>query len=361
MKHFRLLAKTRQTTEYSCGACSLQSVLSYWGKDIDEEDLMRLLGTTPEDGTYPEDIVRVARSLGFTAELKSQLTLQEIQQATAAGEPVMVLGQAWRSERPPDAPMSEEWDSGHWFIALAVDADYVYFQDPYVRMGKGFMPRQTFEDCWHNVMGGDLGKPKQMRMAIFIRGDRAVASRPRRGVDLAKLDFSKTGSLNLFVTRFEGNPMAFDYVSEVRQVLGGGAIRAAAFILMRKDPQGRLTVVEGGNLEEEQDVLNIDLVLEALAAMRVGDGTPTRTLAEYSPASSADGEFGLGLSELHRIGEKLPPAHVAVIVLFENLWERRFREITASYKGTVMNQQLISPDMLSQLEQALRKGAGAAS
>lgn len=82
MKRFTLLKQTRQATEYSCGASSLQAILSYWGRDVDETELMGLLGTTPEDGTYPEAIVRVAQSLGFQAELKSGLTLEEVRQAT---------------------------------------------------------------------------------------------------------------------------------------------------------------------------------------------------------------------------------------------------------------------------------------
>ena len=63
MQKFRLLKATRQSTEYSCGASALQSVLSYWGKDLDEEELMKLLKTTYETGTYPEDIIRVSREL----------------------------------------------------------------------------------------------------------------------------------------------------------------------------------------------------------------------------------------------------------------------------------------------------------
>jgi predicted double-glycine peptidase len=51
MSAFRLLSRTRQITEYSCGACSLQAVLSYWGRDVDETELMRLIDTTSEEGT----------------------------------------------------------------------------------------------------------------------------------------------------------------------------------------------------------------------------------------------------------------------------------------------------------------------
>jgi predicted double-glycine peptidase len=50
MEKFRLLKRTRQVTEYSCGASALQSVLSCWGKDVDETELMKLLHTTPEAG-----------------------------------------------------------------------------------------------------------------------------------------------------------------------------------------------------------------------------------------------------------------------------------------------------------------------
>ena len=102
MKKFRLLKKTRQSTEYSCGASALQSVLSYWGKDLDEEELMQLLHTTPETGTYPEDIERVAGALGFEAEVKENLSLDEVEQATAKGNPVIVLSQAWRSRKESD-------------------------------------------------------------------------------------------------------------------------------------------------------------------------------------------------------------------------------------------------------------------
>ena len=75
MKNFRLLKRTRQVTEYSCGASALQSVLAYWGKDIDEHELMALMGTTEEEGTYPDKMVHAARALGFEAEAREGLTL----------------------------------------------------------------------------------------------------------------------------------------------------------------------------------------------------------------------------------------------------------------------------------------------
>lgn len=85
-------------TEYSCGACALQAVMSYWGKNVDEIELMNVLQTTSEEGTYPENIVRGARALGFEAEARDHLSLEEVEKITAGGAPMIALVQAWRSE-----------------------------------------------------------------------------------------------------------------------------------------------------------------------------------------------------------------------------------------------------------------------
>lgn len=59
---------TRQSFNYSCAASALQSVLVYWGIDIGENELIRLLNTTNAYDTDENDIVRVARPMGLEAE-----------------------------------------------------------------------------------------------------------------------------------------------------------------------------------------------------------------------------------------------------------------------------------------------------
>jgi predicted double-glycine peptidase len=361
MKRFRLLSQTRQSTEYSCGACALQSVMSYWGKDVDESELMKLLGTTPEEGSWPEEMVRVARQQGLEAELKSGLTLEEIQQATDQGHPVIVLGQAWRSNPADASPgsVADEWDCGHWFIVLAVDDDYVYFQDPYVRMGKGFAPRKTFEAAWHNVMGGDRSKPVQQHVGIFIRGNQQATSRPLEPSDLAGLESGRFGSLTLLVTRFEGPILPFDFVAELKEVLGTGMVRPDAFIFLRLDAEG-LTAVQGGRVEEEGECMTIDALLGVLAGLAEGVDV-TREAVESARQNASLGDFGLSATHLKRIAANLQPGESAIIVLFENVWERKFREIAARHRGTVINQRLIGSETLVQLGQELRSAVSAES
>jgi predicted double-glycine peptidase len=348
MKRFRLLKQTRQSTEYSCGACALQSVLSYWGKELDEADLMTLLHTTEESGTYPDDMVRVARQLGFEAEVEENLTLDQVEDATARGIPVIALSQAWRSRLDSASSAEEDWKNGHYIVVLAVDEDYVYFEDPYVRMGKGFMPRKAFEDHWHHVMGGDSEKGRKlMRLGIFIRGEEPAESQRFKKVDLADLDFSKMNSMNLVVTQFQGALLPYDFVNDLKGLWETGVLRPDAFFFLRKDKEGKLSVMEGGRLQEEENVLEINALISALADLSVPAPEPAR--AEASEHDAREGDFGLSVSDIQRIADKLPPDHSAVIVLFENVWERTFKEIAGKYKGSVTHQTIIPADSISDL------------
>lgn len=359
MKRFTLLTQTRQATEYSCGASSLQAVMSYWGKDVDETELMTLLGTTPEDGTYPEDIVRVAQALGFHAELKSHLTIDDIKRATDRGEPVLVLGQLWLSdEKLHDNSFAEEWDCGHWFIALAVDDNYIYFQDPYVRMGKGFMPREQFEERWHNVMGGDRNKPEQIRMAIFIRGDKPAQQQlgdqknQSATTDFSGLEQGKVGSLNFMVTQFPGPIVPLDFMEEIKEILSSGLIRHDAIIFLHRDTKGRVTAIEGGGVQTDDDITEVNAIIGALIGLIV-DKNSAHARALLA-AENADTDFGLSVEELHRIADQLPSNHSAIIVLFENLWELKFRALIKQRGGTLVNHRLIGPNELNTLGSLLR-------
>jgi predicted double-glycine peptidase len=356
MKRFRLIRQTRQTTEYSCGACALQSVLGYWGHEVDEAEMMQRLGTTPEEGTYPEEIVRVARELGFEAELRENLTVDEVEQATRAGHPVVVLGQAWRSRGHSDAAAEDQWADGHYFVVLAVDRDYVYFEDPYMRMGKGFMPRAAFDALWHNVMGGDLAKPQQMRMGIFIRGDKPAAPQRLSDANFAALDFASLGSMNLLVAQFEGYLLPYPFISELRELWAGGIVRPDAYIFLRKDIDGKVAAIEGGNLEEAEDRPEVNAVLAAIAGLARG-ATEEAAAGAAAAARDAGADFGLSAEELHRIADKLPPGHSAVIVLVENLWDRKFREAVAKHNGSLISQRWYGADNLARLGERLAASA----
>jgi predicted double-glycine peptidase len=356
MEHFRLLTKTRQVTEYSCGACALQAVLSYWGKNVDETELMKLIHTTPEEGTYPQDIVRGARFLGFEAQLKDNLTLEEVARFTVEGDPMIAVAQVWRNQKETSS-VEEDWDNGHYIVVLGVDNNYVYFQDPYIRMSKAFISRKTFEEHWHQVMGGDVKhNPKLIHLGIFIRGTKRAAPKLGKQLTFSGLDFRAFGSLNLIITQFSGVLLPYDFLDELRDIWSRGDVRPDAFIFLAKDKDGTLRGIESSQLQEEEDISAINAVIAAITARSVGSPELSPSAAEASIAAAAAGDFGLSAGDIHRIAKKLPPDHSAIIVLCENVWERRFKEVANRYKGAIINQRLISPGALAKAATELTRG-----
>ena len=176
---FAAVPDVRQSTGYSCGAAALQAVLAYWGIEEREDRLAARLGTTPEAGTHPEAIVRGARELCLTAEIREGLELADLERALAEGTSVIVDLQAWRES--PDAPWTETWDDGHYMVLLGLDAANLYFEDPSLLGARGVIPRAEFVDRWHDYEGEEPLDPSDRRyvhMAIFLRGQGPVRARP---------------------------------------------------------------------------------------------------------------------------------------------------------------------------------------
>ena len=347
MNNFRLLKRTRQTTEYSCGASALMSVLAYWGKDVEEHELMRLMGTSEEEGTYPEMIAKAARALGFDAEVKEGLTLDEVQKITARGDPMIALAQVWRGAKSGN--LGEDWEAGHYFSVLAVDADNVYFQDPYVRNCKAFVPRDFFEAHWRHVMGGKVGtNPELVHLGIVIRGKQPASRSLADEVKLASLDFEKFGSLNLIVAKFRGSVFPIDLFEEIKRALDPASVRPNAFVFLRKGADGKVGGMEGSGLEDAADVIEFNAIVTAVTS-RMIEENPNAAEANTSreaAQAAAEGDFGLSAETLREIARRLAPGESSLAVFFENLWERKFREIAAKYDGEIVNQRLVTPRAL---------------
>ena len=348
MGNFRLLTRTRQSTEYSCGASALQAVLSYWGRHVEEAELIELMDTNEDVGTYPEDIVRGARALGFDAEMKEHLTLDEVQRFTAGGDPVIALGQVWRSYDKGASSVADEWDNGHYIVVLGVDEDYVYFQDPYVRMSKAFVPRKSFEDHWHQIMGGiATGNPRLIHVGIFVRGGKPAKKRRSVRRKSARPDFRKLGSLNLIITRFRGMLLPYDFLSELMPIWQSGDVRPDAFILLRKDKKGNLSGMEGGRLHDDDDMRAVNAVIAAIAGRGTKSVASRRGRMERAIDAVSEGDFGLSAGDIRKIANKLPPNHSAIAVLVENVWERKLKEAAKKYAGTVVDQRLVTPEAVA--------------
>ncbi len=216
-------------------------------------------------------------------------------------------------------------------------------------MSKAFMPRDTFVDHWHQVMGGDLKKnPKLVQLGIFVRGKNAAPRPAATKTSLSELDFAKFGSLNLMVTKFPRAILPYDFLNELKAIWANGQIRPDAFIFLRKDESGKISGMEGSSLQEEDDIAAISAVISTITSRSLGAPELARSKAEAAVAGAAAGDFGLSANDIRALAQKLQPDESAIVILFENVWERRFKEAAKARDGEVVNQRLISSKALTE-------------
>lgn len=165
----------RQSTEYTCGVSSLQAVLGYWGIEYREGTLAQMACSNSESGTPPGNIVSVAKTLGFDAEVKQRCTIADIEKWIEAGIPVIVDIQAWK-DAGDTSSWRESWENGHYVVAIGYDEKNIYFEEPSILGAIGFTSKSEFLDRWHDYEGNPPFDPQSSKitenLAIVIKGHR---------------------------------------------------------------------------------------------------------------------------------------------------------------------------------------------
>lgn len=147
-----------QGTGCTCGVACVQSVLYYNGIDFREDLLAAELGCTSENGTDIDRIisflthVMVARFgkeyEGIEAQKREDITIAELCQAIDGGHPVICCLQAWYGESGYD--YSDEWDCGHYAMAIGYDESRIYFMDPSTLGNYTYIDKDEFLTRWHD-------------------------------------------------------------------------------------------------------------------------------------------------------------------------------------------------------------------
>lgn len=168
---------TRQATEYTCGAAALASVLHWIDADLDftEDKLAQDLKSDRVHGTRIADIESFAAKKGLYVSWRDGWTLGDLEKSIKAGNPVLVLIQAYR--RSPAVKWRDDWDDGHYVVVNGIDSRNVYMMDPSNRGSYTFIPREEFVERWHDVdveqkhfqFGMTITDPRKSRTASYDR------------------------------------------------------------------------------------------------------------------------------------------------------------------------------------------------
>jgi len=171
----------RQEEDFSCGPAALSSVLKYFRVwDGREQQLYKLLETSAEQGTLPENLAQGARRFGLTAAVEKLMTIDRLRALLDGGRLVILELQAWRDDEGPMLPWSETWDDGHYVVLVGLDETFAYFMDPSTRGAYTYLPLVELLERWHdrNVVRKDPREQHDFQLGVVIGGP--VQRAPRR-------------------------------------------------------------------------------------------------------------------------------------------------------------------------------------
>jgi len=162
----------RQTTDYSCGPAALASILQYWSVFSGTEvELFIPLNATPANGTSPDSLARVAIKFGLQAEIKQNMTLDDLRRHLDRGDTVILDIQAWRDDGDTKIPWSLIWDHGHYVVLVGMNNHNVYVMDPSLSAQYGYIPRAELMERWHDYE--EINPPQKefnYQLGIIIHG-----------------------------------------------------------------------------------------------------------------------------------------------------------------------------------------------
>ena len=119
----------KQIYDYDCGVQALLNVMTFYGAEVDREELIETLGTTEESGTPPQAMIGAAQKYGFEVQAGTQWPLSRVKQFVGAGTPVIVLLQAWADRYMTLDDWRRDWDDGHYAIVIGFSKDVLLFED----------------------------------------------------------------------------------------------------------------------------------------------------------------------------------------------------------------------------------------
>jgi ABC-type bacteriocin/lantibiotic exporter with double-glycine peptidase domain len=153
------------------------AALLYFGVfDDPESRLDTELAATPDKGTDPWSLAAEARTFGLAAEVRTEMTLDQLAAELGRAAIVIVALQAWPSRPGTDPAMG--WEDGHYVVLVGLDARNVYVMDPSVRTGYAYLDRGAFVRRWHDYDLRDGHREAYQRLGVVLRGRRAMQSYP---------------------------------------------------------------------------------------------------------------------------------------------------------------------------------------
>lgn len=157
----------KQIYNYDCGATALLSVLTYFGIEIFEDEIIKIAGTAKHIGTPVPGMLKVLKEKRLRAELK-ELTIDDLIKSIDENKPVILRIQAWSLKKEDETEWKKDWKHGHYVVAIGYDDEKIYFEDPWCSE-RTYLKFDELKDRWHDI---DIDGKKYVNCGIVIESQR---------------------------------------------------------------------------------------------------------------------------------------------------------------------------------------------
>ena len=130
----------------------------------------------------------------------------------------------------------------------------------------------------------------------------------------------ETGPIEYIVIDFPGNKFNGEIIPALQELVDNGTIHIIDLIVVRKDSDGTMLVVEVDEVEEETTAFEgLDYEVQGL----------------------------LSDEDLELIGEQLPDNSTAALLVWENVWAARFAQAVRNANGIILDNARIPHDIVN--------------
>ena len=115
-----------QDTKYDCGPASLKIILETMGHHPSEETLMRIAGTTPEQGTHPTALHETLMTLGVRSHVHAHASVELVEEELRRCRLNVVDYQAWGD----NGRDFQTLNTGHYSVIFGYTRTHFFVADP---------------------------------------------------------------------------------------------------------------------------------------------------------------------------------------------------------------------------------------
>ena len=157
-----------------CGPASLEIVLRYYGKNKNQNELKKMLGSSILMGTTNSSMIEISKKLGFKVQFKTNSSIEEIRKLISNKIPPII---GWITPR----------GGSHYSVVQGIDKKYIFIVDPELNKVRKFKI-EDFSKRWLDVNWEKLSFLKKVFVSIKIFIKNKISKKENFNLPLKKED-----------------------------------------------------------------------------------------------------------------------------------------------------------------------------